>query len=969
MPEVLLDDLNEAQRAAVTHTAGPLLVVAGAGTGKTTVLTRRYAHLLQQPEMDPSRILALTFTDKAAGEMEDRILQLLPVGTYDFWISTFHGFCQRVLEAHGLEIGLPHRFRVLTPTDAWLLLRRHLPELPLQHYKPLGNPIKFLRSLLQHISRAKDEGIAPEAYKEFAETAVLEGDDVEVASERARLKELSELYGVYRSLMLQEDSLDFGDLILETLRLFRERPAVLRYYQQQFKSILVDEFQDTNWAQYELVKMLAGKEHQLTVVGDDDQAIYKFRGASLANILQFRTDFPEAKTVTLVENYRSKKEILDIAYSFICHNNPHRLEVSLTELGLTKQLRAMNGDGGAVELFWERSIIEETERVIERMKAIKKRSDSVHWNDFAILVRSNDGAEPFIQALDQARIPFQFLALRGLYTKPVIIDVLSLLSLLDGFYESSAVWRALTLPGIEVTGKDLAELVQAATKKAVPLWKELLKVVERKPGEESEALLTTHAKEGIAKLVNLITKSSEEAKRASAFHAFKKILDESGYLQHLLTLPEAEKIEKLRHLNGFAERIKRYEQMSLSPSLSGFLEEFRLELESGEEGALTADPESGPDMVKIMTVHAAKGLEFPYVFVVSMVDQRFPSRARSEAIPLPTGLVKERLPEGDYHIEEERRLFYVAMTRAKQELYCTGAINYGGAREKKPSPFVAEAGFTLPEMSGSVFDLTKGLVITPQAEDGTHTPELAHYDLKRSFSFSQLAAFDKCPLQYKFAYIFRIPILGSFQRSFGQSIHRTFELLGRVYLAGGTLEAVDALSIFKKCWLNEWYSDSAHHDQWFTLGEQATLHFLRVLETEKPPMKELELPFTLVLGKHSLKGRIDRVDLLPDGSYAIYDYKTGEAKDELKASDKKQLHLYQIAFEKEGKKVSRLVYVYVKEWIEREVEVLTEKGKATLLEKIEKNMEEILRSDFSPTPEAHICRTCDFRQICEFKRL
>lgn len=986
MREELLKELNEGQRAAVVYKDGPLLVVAGAGTGKTTVLTRRYAYLLDEPGMDPSRILALTFTEKSAGEMEDRILQLLPVGTYDFWISTFHGFCQRILEQHGLEIGLPNRFRILTPTDAWLLLRRHLPELPLDHYKPLGNPVKFLRGLLQHISRAKDEGISPEAYKAFVDVCPLEGDAAAVASERARLQELSALYHHYRALMLQEDSLDFGDLILETLRLFRERPALLRQYQQQFKYVLVDEFQDTNWAQYELVKLLAGQEQNLTVVGDDDQAIYKFRGASLANILQFRDDFPRAATVTLVENYRSKKEILTHAYKFICNNNPHRLEVTLADLGLSKELQAMKGEGGVVDVLWAQSITEEADRVIEQIRSIKKRSDSVHWNDFAILVRSNDSAEPFLEALDRARIPFQFFALRGLYGKPVIIDILSLLSLLDGYNQSSSVWRALTLPGIDVTGKDLAELVQCASRKGYSLWQTVIQAAEG----QAECVLSDRGKNGVLRLHTFVQTSSEKVKRMSAIQAFQHVIEESGYLKHLVGLPEAEKLEKLRHLNSFLDRIKRYEQVSLSPSLRGFLEEFRLELESGEEGSLDADPEGGPDMVKILTVHAAKGLEFPYVFLVSMVDQRFPTRARAEAIPLPVGLVKERLPEGDYHLEEERRLFYVAMTRAKDELYCTGALDYGGTREKKPSAFLTEAGLTLPEASKSGKDLLRGLQVadTPEAEEAL-VEELRYYQLKRTFSFTQLAAFRTCPLQYKFAHIFRIPVLGGFQKSFGQSVHLAFQRLLQLHLArkaaqfqptlftaakemlktGFLVTEEEGTQIFADAWIDQWYDSREQHDQFFARGEQAMRHFVHASELHVPDVLEVEKAFTLVLGQHSIKGKIDRIDRLNDEEVAIYDYKTGQTKETLESSDKEQLYLYQLALEERGLKVGKMAYLYVNDWEEREVEPLTQKGKEAFLEKIQTRMDAILRSTFPPTPEAHSCRTCDFRHICEFKRL
>jgi DNA helicase-2/ATP-dependent DNA helicase PcrA len=261
-----------------------------------------------------------------------------------------------------------------------------------------------------------------------------------------------------------------NDLIMETLRLFRERPAVLEKYRKQFKYIMVDEFQDTNWAQYEMLKLLCGSSHNMTVVGDDDQAIYKFRGASLANILQFRDDFPDAKTVALVENYRSQKEILDVAYRFIRKNDPNRLEVRLADTGLSKELKAMRGEGGFVDVIWKKTVEDEAEAVADEIKRLKEIDPEASWNDFCILVRSNDGAEPFIHAFDRSGIPFQFMALRGLYAKPAVLDVIALLSLLDGYHESPAVWRALNLGCYPMGAKDIAELLQYSNRKGMSLW-------------------------------------------------------------------------------------------------------------------------------------------------------------------------------------------------------------------------------------------------------------------------------------------------------------------------------------------------------------------------------------------------------------------------------------------------------------------------------------------------------------------
>jgi len=982
--ENLLENLNESQIKAVTHTEGPLLIVAGAGTGKTTVLTRRYAQLLQQAGCTTEHLLALTFTEKAASEMEDRVLQLLPSGTYDFWISTFHGFCQRVLEAHALEIGLPNQFRLLTPTDAWLLLKRRFSELPLDHYRPLGNPVKFLRSLLQHISRAKDEGINPAMYQSFVQNVVLDGDVEVVTGERKRLQELADVYSAYRKILLEEGCMDFGDLILETLRLFRERPAVLEEYRQQFKFIMVDEFQDTNWAQYELIKLLAGTQKNLTVVGDDDQAIYKFRGASLANILQFRDDYPEAVTIMLTHNYRSRKEVLDVAYRFIKKNDPNRLEIKLKDTGLTKQLEAKNGDGGSVAVIWKHSLEEECETVAERIKEIKQKDAESTWNDFAILVRSNDSAEPFVRAFERHGIPFQFLALRGLYAKPAVLDVVALLSLLDDYHDSPFVWRVLSLPSYPFPQTDLAEALHYATRKGMTLWDAIKECARGNPETQT-------SKDGVQiamKLVMHVEGLSEAARREPPLKVLQLALDKTGYLGSVMRLPEREKVEAIQLLNGFADRLKRYESSTHGPTMHGFLEELRLEIDSGEEGALDFDPNAGPEFVKIMTVHAAKGLEFKHVFVVSLVDQRFPTRSRGDAIPLPDGLVQERLPEGDIHLEEERRLFYVALTRAKETVTLTGATHYGGTRAKKPSPFLAEAELLVPEADASAEDKAKRLA--PPVVVSEVREQLAQlYPLKRRFSFTQLAAFRKCPLQYKFAHIYRIPILGSFQKSFGQSLHLAFQRILELHLVRGKSVQVslfgsveipamtaggfrvteeEAMRIYEDAWIDQWYESRQRHDEYKARGKKAVKNFWAACAEKAPDVLEVEKEFILVMGQHSLKGKIDRVDRIPDGLVAVFDYKSGEPKEKLEAEEKEQLHLYQIALEEKGVKVGRLAYLYVGNWVMKEVELLTGTDREEFLEKMEERMDAILMSDYHPTPEPFTCKYCDFRNICEFKK-
>ncbi|MBU2566517.1 ATP-dependent helicase, partial [Patescibacteria group bacterium] len=632
----MLEKLNESQQQAVTHENGPLLIVAGAGTGKTTVLTKRYVWLLQKEQLTTENILAVTFTEKASQEMEDRILQMLPNGTYDFWIHTFHGFCQRVLEEHALEIGLPNHFKLISESDAWIMLNRRFEELPLDHYRPLGNPVKFLQAILKHISRVKDEGISPDQYVEFAENVIL-NEDTEIATgERKRLKELADVYAAYQRILHDEGALDFGDLIVETLRLFKERPAVLQKYREQFKFLLIDEFQDTNWAQYELIKLLSAPKDNITVVGDDDQAIYKFRGASLANILQFKDDFKNTKTLTLTDNYRSRQEILDIAYTLIENNNPYRLEVSLADENLNKKLKAHKGDGAEVFVQWSHNIEKEAEWVATDIKA--NHGPNHAWSEFAILVRSNDEALPFVQSLERKGIPYKFFALRGLYTKPIIVDLISLLAVSDKPNDNPSLWRVLNLECLAIPIKALAEINKYTDRKGYTLWESLQnpQIFIKDP-----IIL-----EKITHLVTVIEKLNETARRESPIGVLHAAIEESGYLNYIISQSENVKIEYIALLNEFVSRVRRYESSVSAPNHRQFMEELHMEIESGEQGALHADAESGPDVVRIMTIHASKGLEFETVYLVSMVDQRFPTRRRTDAIPLPDGLVNERLQEG-----------------------------------------------------------------------------------------------------------------------------------------------------------------------------------------------------------------------------------------------------------------------------------------------------------------------------------
>ncbi|MEY4723426.1 MAG: hypothetical protein RLZZ324_939 [Candidatus Parcubacteria bacterium] len=1003
--EALLVGLNPEQRAAVTHDGGPLLIVAGAGTGKTTVVSKRIAWLIATGRAKPEEILALTFTEKAAGEMTERVDELLPLGYTDLWISTFHAFCHRVLEERGLDIGLPNEFRLLDGTDSYLLVRRNLEKLALDYYKPLGNPTKFLHAMLKHFSRAKDEDIAPEDYVKFAQGITVSEDlaseaAAEADSEKSRLEELAGAYHTYQRLLLDEGALDLGDLQMYAIRLFRTRPKVLAEFRKRFKYVLVDEFQDTNWAQFELIKMLLGGDGNLAVVGDDDQSIYKFRGASVSNILQFKEIYPAASEVVLTKNYRSKQEILDAAYAFIQKNNPNRLEARMTTADgrpLVKRLEGQREGKGIIEHLRYGTHDEEVAGVTAKIIELKDEDPDRSWSDFAILVRGNAAADDYSRMCQRRGIPYQFLALRGLYSKPVIMDCLAYFTLLDDYHESVSLYRVLSSPPYAVTGEDLVQLAHEARKKAESMYSTLGRAA-------SFEWLTEESRGAIARLQRDLAVHTALARKKGAAQVLIAFLTDSGYLRLLKSADDARTREQYGYLHQLLDRLKKFEESHDEPSVRKFLEEYAMERESGEEGALAFDPDTGPDMVRIMTVHASKGLEFPFVFIVDMVDKRFPTVARGGDIELPDALTKEILPEGgNAHLEEERRLMYVAMTRAKDGLFLTSAEDYGGKTKKKPSVFLAEIGLAdvAPVVAG--YD-RMAEPETPAAPAGAITLPIPAY-----FSFSQIAAYDNCPLQYKFAHVIRVPSLGKGTQSFGNTIHAALEWFvmalaeraaapqGELALEKGRMgngESGDAdepqqqslldgaskrgktalpvtldelLQKYEDSWIDDWYESAEEKAEYHQKGRDMLEKFYDRCEVTPPNPLHVEQEFSLKFGTHTLKGAIDRIDNA-EGGVEIIDYKTGRPKteDDLELDDKKQLLLYQIVTQRLlGKEPKKLTFEYLQDGTS--VSFLgTEKQLAKLETQVEETFANITARKFEPTPGRQ-CKYCDFREICEFR--
>lgn len=978
MPGVIPEKVNAEQKRAIDHGRGPLLIVAGAGTGKTTVVTERIVHLIMDEQVPSDNILALTFTDKAAGEMQDRVERILPFGYVDLWISTFHSFCQRLLQVHALDIGLSTDFKLLNQTEQWLLIRENLEKFDLEYYRPLGNPTKFISALVKHFSRLKDDDISPAEYIKYAKGLHHGKKKVQLLpAERdadRRILEVAQAYQTYNQLLLDQNSLDFGDLILYLLNLLRQRPAILAKYQKQFQHILVDEFQDTNWAQFELVKKLAAPRNNLTVVGDDDQSIYKFRGASVANILEFRRDFPEADVIVLTKNYRNRQNILDLSYNFIKLNNPDRLEAQINHGGgfvLTKQLQAARQGQGKIELMHVATQEEEARRVADTIDELHRLPTS-QWSDFCILVRANDQAETFFQEFERRGLPYTFFAARGLYTKPLVLDVLAYLRVLDNFHDSASLYRVLTQDIFGLPHADIVELSHQAKKRTWSLYEGLQ--------QAAELTLSESGRSGIHKILELLAIHIPLAQTKPVGEVVLRFLNDSGYLKAITKTDDAISHDQVQILNQFFKTIEAFQHAELDTSNRHYLQYLHHILEAGDAGALSQDLDTGPDAIRIMTVHSAKGLEFPYVFIANCVEQRFPGMDRKDPIEVPDALVREVLPQGDAHLQEERRLMYVAITRARDGVFFTAAEDYGGIRRKKPSRFLYELGLLAPPAKAG--PKAEPLPVKKFVATSKQTEEAALYNLReKKYSFTKLSTYNTCPWQYRYAFVLQVPKRGNFALSYGQSIHKAlynFFTLWKERQKNSpgqktplvTLD--ELLTAYGRSFVDEWYDSKKQKAEYYDKGKASLATWYKKQAKNMPNTLRLEQVFNLKVDEFVVNGAMDRIDQVggteKNPAVKIVDYKTGKYREKFATEDKYQLLIYALAAQDQNilkAEVKELEYYFIDENKTTSMRP-TVQDEAQAQAWVKETITKIQSGDFHPTPGI-VCKFCDYKEICEFR--
>lgn len=635
MTDNLLSSLNEVQREAVQHVEGPALcLLSGAGSGKTRVITHRIAYLLEHHDVSPYRILAVTFTNKAANEMKERLDALIGENvSRNVWVATFHGTCARILrrEIDSLE-GYTRSFTIFDTTDQVVVTKEALKKLGYanKQYNP--------RAVLSHISRAKNDLLKPAAYSEIA------ADDYFTEI-------VAQVYPVYQDLLRQNNALDFDDLLLSTLELFDNHPGVLKYYQHQFRYILVDEFQDTNQCQYKIVRQLAEPQGNLCVVGDDDQSIYAFRGADIRNILNFEKDYGDnAKVFPLEQNYRSTKNILEAAWNVV-RNNKARKE---------KQLWTENEQGDPVFCYEAMDENDEANYVVAQIENLHR--EGVDYADFAIFYRTTAQSRVFEEALRRGNIPYQIIGGLGFYDRMEIKDLLAYLRVICNPDDSISLRRIINVPGRGIGMKTVQKLIDFAANEQISLFEAVKRVDEI-------SQIGSGIKAKVRRFNSIFEDLNNDVLPSDALY---HILQSTKYLKDLESQNTLEAQGRIENIEQLVSAIIEYESHSSTPTLADYLENVAL---TADIDAMETDT---TDMVPLMTLHSAKGLEFPFVFIVGIEEGYLPH---------------QRSLDTQVELEEERRLCYVGITRAMERVYLIHASSrrmYGDSEYRTPSRFISE---------------------------------------------------------------------------------------------------------------------------------------------------------------------------------------------------------------------------------------------------------------------------------------
>jgi DNA helicase-2/ATP-dependent DNA helicase PcrA len=964
--------LNDAQRRAITHGTGPLLVIAGAGTGKTRVITERIRHLLESDSaLGGENILGLTYTKKAAGEMKSRIVKTCGERGRDVTILTFHAFCEEILKENGAK------YTILEDVDHWILLRRNMARLKLEKFRRLAEPGQFLGDFLKFFSRCQDELVSSDDFQAFADELEadlaidrkLVDDDtfVERSENVALQKEIARAYKVSEEILREKNFYSFGALITRTIDLVRSDATLREKLQQRFKHILVDEFQDTNIAQLELLHLLAAEPRNIVAVGDNDQAIYRFRGASFGSFKLFLERFAGWKTgldstpyrVTLTENYRSTPNILRVATQVIAQN-----EVSSDFPN--KVLSATHPEGERIRIAELANEDEEATWVAGELERLHRAGTP--WRDFAILYRQHNHRDRLVKELAERKIPFVISRL-SILEHPLVRDVLAYLRLINKPFDDIAAARVLAAPAWHLEPVDLVRLAERTRKKRTSIYDVLQSPQSDLPFDPSPKAL--------AELLEFIAAQRKTLKRRTAAEILRTLTD-------WLEIPHLATQRAQRYVRQLAEFLKTWEPKSETRSLHEFLEYLDYFEQSGL-GTICLDDEAPGDSVQLMTVHGAKGLEFPHVFLLRINYAAFPARERSPLFEFPVKLMKEELPVGNFHIQEERRLFYVALTRAERKLTITTLTEKKG----KVPTFIEDILMDATVRKRDVLQLSPKVKLrdTTADDDAGKNAKLLFPSLSQhprvysritdwaetyhpptpeplKLSASAVDSYRKCPQLFCFSRLWSLKEGPAATLSFGSVMHTTVKRFIDQYRKGVKLPFDEVARVFETEWTSAGYEDEYQESEYKKDGIEQLRVFHAEFLANPPEVLDQEKSFELPLENNVIiNGRIDQINSLGKKDVEIIDYKTGKARKEADARRDLQLSIYAIAA-KEILELNpvRLAFHYLQN---NQVQSTTRNEKQ--LDEAQKVIQEaaadIRAGEFSPK-RGFACRGCAYKPVC-----
>lgn len=930
---------NDGQRAVLEHKTGPLLVVAGAGTGKTRVIVGKINKLLDEG-VQPSAILAVTFTEKAAAEMAERVLLsrtgLLP----DLPITTFNGYGNAILHEFGVHIGLGSNFQLLSEQAQIVFFRERLNQFELNYFMPLsGMPDGNISNILGFIGRLKQNLVTPEAYHHYA--AALPSTDEAEAEEKRMHVELAGIYSKYIELCRTDNFIDYDDQIYLTIQLLEQRPNIRKTLQDRYHTIFIDEFQDTNPMQSRLIDLLVNKQRNLIVVGDDDQAIYGFRGATLSNILSFKDRYPDTKEAALTTNYRSHQSILDAAHQLIQHNDPHRLESSL---GINKRLISDKPGEEPVlcrfedtdsELVW---IAEDIKR---RLSALGEDQEP----SIAILTRSNASNQAVHNALDAAGIPHRVVGARpDLYAQPVVRMLLELVRTLVEPENNTSLHHTLISPLFGISNHLIAPLASKASHEHDLLENLLTNVEETRP------------------CLELISSLRAEAASWPVGRLVWRAITDSGYKDTLLkdAMTDDQSAASIGHLKQFFDTLSDFERIATQPTAAQYLLSLPVLKAAGEY----VDDTLGitESEVIISTIHKSKGLEWNTVYLPLLMKGSFPYLGGSNSIPLPEALSAGTTSPADERMAEERRLMYVAATRARRTLILSYADRAKSPAPRKPSQFIDEMFGEGTSESTAQLDVLLGQagldepvspvqkVSPPESILNGHTVRL---------SASQAATILECPLNFYYRYILRTPEEPKPSTGYGSLMHSLFQQINQGRKENNMPTLASLKEQLNTSWQKTGYSTLEQQQRAHRQAHKTLERFYSQTEQSPPPL-QVEHDFEVMLDESDiiLHGRMDVV--LDDNGVEIRDYKTGlngydvkTVKGKASASD--QLAVYALAWQiQNGQLPARVALHYVDDDV---VGAVSKQAKSfiTLQAKLSEAAENIRSGKYQPKGEHRFC--------------